>query len=150
MEADMIDRFMSKVRRTQDCWIWTACKRRGGYGHFNKGNNKYTSAHRLSWEIHRGQIPNKLSVLHKCNNAACVNPDHLYLGTHNDNMRDRVACGRKKNYRGEKNSQAKRTLKEINVIRNWHSNGVTQTKIAQMIGSSQGYVSNIILGRVWA
>src|SRR5215203_4615013 len=83
-------RFWSKVDKNQACWLWTGGKCSGGYGKFMWGNIK--AAHRLAYEYcNNGPIPAGLFVLHKCDTPACVNPEHLYLGTHEDNMADRRA-----------------------------------------------------------
>lgn len=84
------DRFA--LRQVGSCWIWTRAKR-GFYGVLNiKGKN--TSAHRYSYEIHKGPITPGMGVLHTCDKPLCVNPDHLYLGTQQTNMRDKVKKGR--------------------------------------------------------
>lgn len=91
------DRFWSKVRKDDGCWEWTASVNRRGYGwlHFGgKVERKALKAHRVSWEIHNGPIPDGLWVLHKCDNPRCVRPDHLFLGDRTDNMRDCAAKGR--------------------------------------------------------
>ena len=90
------DRFWSRVEKAPDCWIWLGT--RGHFGHGELVNNgKIERAHRLSWELHNGPIPDGLHVLHKCDNPPCVNPDHLYLGDNTANMRDRDARGRQFN-----------------------------------------------------
>ncbi len=77
------------------CWLWTAYVDRDGYGNITI-NRKPTPAHRASWELFKGTIPKGLLVCHKCDTPACVNPDHLFLGTHKDNIRDSFAKGRKR------------------------------------------------------
>lgn len=87
-------RFFDKVDKTEGCWFWKAA-RRGKYGVFEyKG--KTIDAHRVSWEIHNGIIPEKLYVCHTCDIPLCVNPDHLFLGTHSENMIDAYKKGRLK------------------------------------------------------
>lgn len=70
------------------CWVWKNNKDRDSYGRVRIGGRKTTGAHRLSYITFVGQIPNGMRVLHKCDNPSCVNPEHLFLGTHSDNMRD--------------------------------------------------------------
>lgn len=89
-------RFWQKVKKTDNCWIWTSSKTNSGYGLFSRGlyGTKKVYAHRLSWEIHNGSLPGKLFVCHKCDNPPCINPEHLFLGTNSDNIRDCFAKGR--------------------------------------------------------
>lgn len=92
------DRFWEKVQKTDSCWLWTGSKQgRMGYGYLHIGgkkDRKPSRAHRLSWVIHNGPIPDGLYVLHKCDVPACVNPDHLFLGDHKANMQDCASKGR--------------------------------------------------------
>lgn len=89
------DRFMVKVSmQASGCWLWTGAHNEEGYGTFALDGYKVLRAHRVSWILHRGPIPNGLCVCHHCDTPACVNPGHLFLGTKRDNARDRDAKGR--------------------------------------------------------
>lgn len=92
-----VERFWSKVNKTDDCWLWTASTVRG-YGQFHvayaDGIAQHLSAHRYAWEHFNGPIPDGLSVLHRCDQPLCVNPIHLFLGTQSDNLHDASRKGR--------------------------------------------------------
>lgn len=93
--TDLRERFWSKVDRSGDCWMWTASRNASGYGRFGGSNSGGSYlAHRMCWELHNGPIPDGLCVLHRCDNPACVNPAHLWLGTRDDNNKDKTAKGR--------------------------------------------------------
>lgn len=107
----------ARIERVAECgcWIWMRALGRHGYGNCGRGR-----AHRVSWEAHRGPIPNGLHVLHDCDVKCCVNPDHLYLGTSSDNMRDVYRRGRKRPQThsiGEKNASALLTPDQVLEIR---------------------------------
>lgn len=89
------DRFWRKVRRDQPtgCWEWLAATNSDGYGHFFY-EGSVIGAHRVSWMLHHGAIPEGALVCHHCDNPRCVNPAHLFLGTHQDNATDKVVKGR--------------------------------------------------------
>jgi HNH endonuclease/helix-turn-helix resolvase-like protein len=86
-------RFWPKVNKTETCWLWLGSRAPEGYGHLNTVG-KMKLAHRVSWELCNGPIPDGICVLHKCDNPPCVRPDHLFLGTKLDNPTDRLIKGR--------------------------------------------------------
>ena len=83
------ERFFEKVEITNSCWIWIAGKNLDGYGRMRINNKKY-SAHRVSYTLHKGEIPNGLYICHTCDNPSCVNPEHLWAGTAQDNCLDKA------------------------------------------------------------
>lgn len=106
------ERFWAKVAkgRSDECWLWTACLHKFGYGLIYV-NHSSEGAHRVSWLIHNNTIPDGMSVLHNCpggDNPACVNPAHLWLGTQADNMKDRSAKGRCNPARGQQHQDRMR------------------------------------------
>src|SRR3990170_7379385 len=124
----MQDRFFEKVEPITEsgCWIWMASLNIYGYGRF-RYKGRPSSAHRASWEMKYGYIPDGMNVCHKCDIPSCVNPNHLFIGTRKDNMRDKVIKGRAKTGKqnGENNGFSKLTLKQVTEIRNLYS---TKTK----------------------
>lgn len=89
------ERFEEKVTPEPNtgCWLWTACGTTDGYGQIKVGKDM-VRAHRVAWTLYRGAIPDGMHILHRCDTPPCVNPDHLYLGTHQQNMKDRSSRGR--------------------------------------------------------
>lgn len=93
---DVINRFWSKVKKgnLDECWERSGSDNGNGYNQL-KIKGVPILSHRFSWIIHKGQIPNGLKILHKCDNRRCVNPNHLFLGTQLDNIRDMINKGRR-------------------------------------------------------
>jgi len=139
-------RFWSKVDKSGDCWEWTASRLPAGYGRFAV-NGQMTTAHRVSYELKYGPIPTGLHVLHKCDNPPCVTPDHLFLGTQQDNMRDKISKGRQPV--GESVYQAKLTDGDIRIIRGLAEVGCKQSHIADFLGICRQIVSDIVLNKTW-
>ena len=83
-----IKNFWKKVTKTDSCWIWNGAKNEEGYGFFGTGKFGSKSSHRFSWELINEKIPKGKELCHTCDNPSCVNPQHLFIGSHTDNMRD--------------------------------------------------------------
>ena len=128
------------------CWLWLGyvhCK--FGYGRL-QFNMRTELAHRWSWIIHRGEIPDGLSVLHKCDNAHCVNPDHLFLGSLADNTADMCAKGRQRGAVGEANRNAKLTADQVAKIRR---DGLSIKAICAQYGIKKSMAYYIRSGKHW-
>lgn len=144
-------RFLSFVIKTDTCWIWKGTKVRGGYGQIGRGVSGFPRmilAHRASWVLYRGQIPDGLDVLHNCPNgdrADCVCPAHLWVGTHSQNMKDMVNKGRSPVFCGVRNHQSRLSIDEIMAIRGMYVFRKTpQCKIAELFGVSQRTINKIV------
>jgi hypothetical protein len=140
------------------CWLWLGSEQgSNGYGRI-KANGKYTQAHRYSYKRFVGEIPNGMFVCHRCDNPACVNPYHLFVGTHQDNTDDKVRKNRqakgiklaeaqyKNRPKGELNGGSKLTQDQVNQIR---SINLPQRKIAKIFGVSQPLISKIKRKEMW-
>lgn len=125
------------------CWLWNGTYAHTGYGQIRINGTVY-GAHRLSYELHVGAIPTGMSILHKCDNRACVNPGHLYAGTQSENMRDMVQ--RNRSATGARNHATKLTPKAVQIIR---ASQDTDAAIAHRFGVSRPAVRNVRMRRVW-
>lgn len=153
-----LDRYWTFVDKdaTNGCWEWTGCKCTNGYGGFSVVNKMF-KVHRLSWLIHYGDMPEiegsdyrGTCVLHKCDNPSCVNPAHLFLGTHKENMTDMINKGRKNASKGEHRYNSKLTEKRVKFIRSWYSyGGITYKDIAAAYGLNETTVSRAINKVSW-
>ena len=148
-DGNDIERFHKKYEIVESgCWIWTAGVRLNGKGvpyprHWADGG-KSTGAHRFSFELACGPIPKLMCVCHKCDTPLCVNPEHLFIGTHQDNMNDMVYKKRSFTGRGEsKKGLAKLTNQQAEQVREMK---VSQTKIAAIFNVSQTTISRIRRG----
>jgi hypothetical protein len=132
------------------CWEWQGTKNEHGYGYFsipNDGKNKKIKAHRLSYYIHYKVDPIGFLVRHKCDNPACCNPNHLELGTTQDNVDDMKNRGRMAV--GEMYPRTKRTAAEVLEIRRLFENGMSRREIAEKFNIPRSSVISLILRREW-
>jgi len=127
------------------CWLWTGSKHTTGYGGI-RFRGRMWGAHRVSWTLYRGEIPEGLSVCHTCDNPLCVNPDHLFLGNQKDNMLDARNKGRLQNMKGTANHNSKLTEDDVRAIR---ADPRPQKTIATEYKVSASQVSRIVTRRNW-
>lgn len=137
-------------KRENSCWEWTRCLHKDGYGQLSY-HRKFWLAHRLAWHLARGPIPKGICVCHKCDNPKCINPDHLFIGSHAENMSDMKNKGRRKNINsGELNGRAKISASDAAEIRNKYQSGKTrQVDLAAEYGIAQTVISLIVRGKIW-
>lgn len=145
-------RFWAKVDKSADCWLWKSTINAQGYGQYGKKINGKTvsfKAHRVAWEITHGPIStSKLYVCHRCDNPPCVRPDHLFLGTQFDNMKDMTSKGR--GNAGERHGLSKLTLAQVKEIRALRAGGgLTCKAIGERYGVAHTAISRICTGKRW-
>lgn len=147
------DRFWEKVSKSERCWEWSAACRADGYG-IIRNNGKGQAAHRASWEIHFGTIPAGMWVLHTCDNRKCVNPNHLFLGTPQDNNDDMCAKGRGRQYGGpmpgSSHPNAKLNEAQVARIRQEYTGVHGQvSEMARRYGVSRRVLRDAAIGARW-
>lgn len=146
---NLVDFWRNVDRVDGGCWLWTQGRSKNRYGRF-RFRGKAFSPHRFSWIFHYGDVPEGFGVLHHCDVPKCVNPAHLYVGTHTQNMHDMFNRGRRKQPRGERNGCSKLTEAAVLAIREEYAALRTrQVELAARYGVSQPVISAIILRKVW-
>jgi hypothetical protein len=160
MRKTLAERFWEKVDKSagaEGCWLWTgATYTSTGYGQITIKKRPY-GAHRISYLLHFGTIPDKLFVCHHCDNPLCINPSHLFLGTHADNMRDMNSKGRngmtlhpELALYGEQQKGAKLTNSQVREIRKIYDQGDIGTRpLAHQYGVSRSCIQFIIQRKSW-
>jgi len=142
-------RFWTKVNKTDTCWEWTAFLDKGGYGTF-KIDRKNQRAHRISYTLHKGDIPPGQVVMHMCDNPKCVNPAHLTLGTLADNNRDMKSKGRMVNPVGTKHGQSKLNNNQVQEIRSIYAQGNSSMQsLADKYGITLGTIHPLLTRKTW-
>lgn len=150
------DRFFEKVdvQSPNECWMWTGSKSKKGYGRIGLGRRESGNAmaHRVSYELHVGPIPDGMVVLHKCDNPSCVNPDHLRVGTQVENLLDMRSKGRHRwgeRPSGERHPMSKLTVEQVADIRSKRNHGQTLSSLAKEFGVVVGTIHFIVSGGTW-
>lgn len=138
--------FWKRVNKRGKCWLWTGPLNAKGYGQFKAtvAGLDYWSAHRISWAIHKGEIPEDMHVLHNCDNPWCVNPDHLRLGTNQENVDDKKRNGRQ--LCGERMNTSKLTPAEVQEIR---LSSESNAELGRRYGINPDNVKKIKNGTNW-
>lgn len=147
------DRFWAKVdkKSPDECWEWLAYIHPSGYGTIMI-NKKMRFAHRISWVLSGKLLPSSLCVLHKCDNRKCVNPNHLFLGTKQDNAIDMVIKGRGKlpDNRGENHGMSKLTSLDVLLIRSEFDKGIlNMTELGNLFGVDRRTIGKIVHRESW-
>lgn len=138
--------FYERIQKTETCWIWIGSKTKAGYGIISFGG-KPISAHRLSWKIYNEEIRSEVVVRHLCNNAVCVNPDHLAIGTIQDNADDRVKAGNQP--KGSKNNKATLNEEKVKEIKSLLNIGLSGAEIGRRFNVTRTCISSIKKERTW-
>ena len=155
VRGDLAARFLSKVETgsANSCWEWQASVDSSGYGNLGvpraDGSGRFLTqrAHRIAWELANGALPDGLLVCHKCDNRKCVNPAHLFLGSHKDNTQDCALKGRLPNRKGSNNVRAKLNFDCVRIIRD--SNAATST-LARLFSVSKSTILSIKNRTTWS
>ena len=145
------ERFMAKVEPEPNtgCWLWKGYVLPDGYGAVSIAGKRSRAAHRISWELFRGEIPPGMLVCHRCDVRACVNPEHLFLGSLQENAADMKRKGRSR--AGESNPAAKLKAAEVREIKAMMARpGFSARETAARFGVSPGLIYAIRKGRAWA
>lgn len=153
-----IERFNAKVNKSGNvpahcpelgpCWEWTAYTLKTGYGYFSYKHAKAKYAHRVAYEMAFGEIPDGLCVLHKCDHPSCVRPSHLFLGTTQDNIADKIS--KKRHIAGERVPTHKLTESEVMIIRQRYiEGGITYQQLADEYNVRGSTICLLIRNKTW-
>lgn len=144
----LVDRFWACVNKTAACWLWTGPVQKNGYGQMSRSGRRGAAwVHRVSYELAHGPIPAGLCVCHKCDTPLCVRPDHLFLGTRADNLKD--AMIKRRVAWGSRNSHAKLTADQVTEIHNQITRGVPKATVQRDYGISRSHLNAVLRGVFW-
>lgn len=147
--------FWSKVNKTDTCWLWTRARHEQGYGLLKvriKGKYYKVRAHRISYLLAHGYLPDELHILHSCDVPACVRPDHLSLGDAFDNMQDKVSKGRQSGGQRAGGENTRAVMDEYAVIEcrtRYQEHHISQRALAAAYGVSRWTIRDALAGRTW-
>jgi hypothetical protein len=149
MQHVTIESFLKKVypEPNTGCWLWGGLHDKNGYGRVSPKKFKLRNAHRLSYFFYKGDFDRSLMVLHKCDVPACVNPDHLFLGTVQDNSDDMK--NKKRQANGERQWKSKLTEDQVFEIRRYYNIGISAAQISRIYGTSAATIHRIITYKSW-
>ncbi len=144
-KRDVLTRLLERVEVNEDtgCWEWQGSRLPTGYGHI-KSERRMVKTHRVTYSHYVGDIPDGLCVLHRCDNPCCCNPEHLFLGTLDDNNKDRTAKGR--GVRPPNSGVPKIPSEKIEQIFSLREQGLTHQKISDRLGVARSTVGNYLSG----
>lgn len=144
-------KILNRHKKVNGCWEWQGKLNNDGYGSFQKTINGIKTelrAHRRSYEIFRGEIPEGMQVCHSCDNPSCCNPEHLWIGTPKENTQDCIKKGRLNSQKRAK-SAGKIKEDEVREIRELYKQGVSRKEIQEKFKISQSQVSGILTFKFW-
>lgn len=145
-------RFESKVAYEPlcGCHLWTGAVNKFGYGKLSVGGNKWEFAHRISYKLHKGEIPEDMCVLHTCDNPACVNPEHLYLGDYKQNANDRETRNRGNHAIGTRHGRCKLTPDKVREMRQtYNAHKFSFRQLGKIYGVDGKTAGDIVRNKLW-
>lgn len=158
MNKTLEERFWEKVDKTPghgpngDCWVWTGARNPKGYGNFSS-NKRFFKAHRHAWSLFNGEIPKNIFVCHRCDNPSCVRPEHLFLGSNQDNLHDASLKGRMSSWQraqGEANGNSRIDRRAVRAIREAFENACFSVKqLADGFNIGRSTVLHILNRETW-
>jgi hypothetical protein len=144
----LFERFIAKVKLSQNCWEWQGCIQGDGYGSIRIDGTTQL-AHRVSYRLFIGEIPDSLFVCHRCDNRKCVNPSHFFLGSNDQNIQDKVTKNRQWKPLGELDPKAILTKEDVIKIRSLLKEGIKPLNLAEQFRISRSAIYHIKNGHAW-